>query len=95
MSRPIPPPKVWPDAVQESTSRRLWAAEMLTENLEVCRSILAGRPVLARQLDAAALRRALRGRPLPDPETYLAVTAEMLDAIAEGGPFNHLKGPQR
>lgn len=94
MTRPIPAPKVWPDAVEETASRRLWAAMMLTENLQVCRSILLGRPVLARQLDVEALRRALRGARLPDPETYLTVSVEMLDAVAEGGPFD-LKGPQR
>ena len=67
--------------------RRLWAAVMATSNLEVCRSIVAGRPVLARQLDAAALRRALRGRPLPHPERYITLDGDALDAVAEGGPF--------
>ena len=70
------------------TDRRLWAAVMLTlDQREVCCSILTGQPVLARQLDASALRRALRGRPLPRPETYMEVTADALDAVAEGGPF--------
>jgi hypothetical protein len=52
MSRPVPQPKVWPDAAEETASKRLWAAIMLTDDLEVCRSILLGRPVFARQLDA-------------------------------------------
>ena len=70
------------------TDRRLWAAVMLTlDQREVCCSILTGQPVLARQLDAGALRRALRGRPLPPPEAYLVVTADELDAISEGGTF--------
>ena len=55
------------------TDRRLWAAVMLTVDLGVCRSIVGGNRVLARQLDATALRRALRGRPLSRPETYLEV----------------------
>src|SRR4051794_27447703 len=48
-------------------TNRGWAAIMLARELEVCRSILDGRRVLARQLDVVALRRALRGSPLPDP----------------------------
>lgn len=87
MSRAIPEPKTWPDAQEVTASRRLWAAMMLTADLEVCRSILLGRPVLARQLDGAALRRALRGEPLPDPNSYFRVRPGHLDAVAEGGPF--------
>jgi hypothetical protein len=94
MSRPIPQPKVWPDAAEETASRRLWAAIMLTDDLEVCRSILLGRPVFARQLDAEALRRALRGEPLPAPDSYFRVRPGHLDAIAEGGPFD-LKASKR
>jgi hypothetical protein len=44
------------------TDRRLWAAVMLTASVDVCRSIVGGNRVLARQLDAEAFRRALRGR---------------------------------
>jgi len=87
MSRPIPEPKVWADATEIMQSRRLWAAMVLTSDLEVCRSILLGRPVLARQLDAAALRRALRGEPLPPPDPYFRVRPGHLDAVAEGGAF--------
>lgn len=67
--------------------RRIWAAMMLTPHLDVCRSILRGRPVLARRLERAALVRAYRGEPLPAPEAHIRITFEMLDAIVEGGPF--------
>jgi hypothetical protein len=75
-------------------SRRLWAASALTGDLDVCRSICEGHPVLARQLDATALRRALRGGAFPPPNNYVRVTGEMLDAVAEGGPFEP-KGRKR
>jgi hypothetical protein len=78
---------VWQDAAEVSASRRLWAAVMLTTDVEVCRSILLGRRVRACQLDAEALQRARRGEPFPPPSDYIAVTAEMFDAVAEGGPF--------
>ena len=94
MSAPLPAAKVWPDADEETTSRRLWAAVMLTADLAVCRSILAGRPVLAHKLDAGALWRARRGAPLPLPDTFVRVRSGHLDAIAEGGPFD-LKARQR
>lgn len=68
-------------------SRRLWAAMMLALDVDVCESILRGRPVLVRQLDPVALRRALRGEPLPDPDSYIRVRHGHLDAIAEGGAF--------
>lgn len=87
MSQPVPEPTVWTDADEERASRRLWAALMLTSDLEVCRSILLGRPVLAHQLDAQALRRARRGEPLPPPDEYFRVRPGHLDAVAEGGPF--------
>ncbi len=95
MSRPIPTPVQWTDAVEETATRRLWAAVILTTDVVVCRSILAGRPVLARQLDAEALRRALRGEPLPPRAHYFRVRPGHLDAVAEGGPFDHLKGRPR
>jgi hypothetical protein len=72
---------------EQRESRRLWAAVMLAVDVDVCESILLGRPVLVRQLDPVALRRALRGERLPDPETYFRVRAGHLDAVAEGGPF--------
>lgn len=87
MSRPLPDPVVWPDAEEERAARWLWAALMLAPDVHVCRSILLGRPVLVRQLDPVALRRALRGGALPDPGSYLRVRGGHLDAIAEGGPF--------
>jgi hypothetical protein len=95
VSLQIPEPAVWQDADEIRESRRLWAAIMLTRDLEVCRSLLAGRPVLARQLDAAALRRALRGEPLPDdPESYFRVRHGHLDAISEAGAFNLKASPK-
>jgi hypothetical protein len=69
------------------TSRRRWAAIMLAHDLYVAESIMAGRPVLVRRLDRVALQRAMRGEPLPEPHVWLHVEASMLDAIAEGGPF--------
>jgi hypothetical protein len=68
-------------------SRRVWAALMLARHGDVLDSILGGRPVLVRQLDPAALRRAFRGGPLPEADSYLRVIDEHLDATAEGGAF--------
>ena len=87
MSRPIPPARVWPDAADVTLWRRVWSAVMLTSDPEVCSSIMRGLPVLARRLDAEALRRALRGLPFPPPDEYIRVDADMLDALAEGGTF--------
>jgi hypothetical protein len=87
VSRPLPDPKVWTDADEERASRWLWAALMISGNLDVCRSILLGKPVRAGQLDAAALRRARRGEPVPPPDDYVRVRGGHLDAISEGGPF--------
>jgi hypothetical protein len=67
--------------------RRLWAVVTLTPDLAVARSILSGRPVLGRQLDAGALRRALRGELLPDSDEYIRIRPGHLDAVAEGGPL--------
>ncbi len=75
------------DELLQRRERRRWAAIMLALSREVCRSILLGRPVMARGLDAEALRRALRGGSLPPPDEYVVVTREMLDAVAEAGPF--------
>jgi hypothetical protein len=85
VSLPIPEPAIWADAEEITASRRLWAVLMLAGDLAVCRSILLGRPVLARQLDAEALRRALRGEQFPAPDSYFRVRAGHLDAVAEGG----------
>jgi hypothetical protein len=90
LSGPLADAVVWRDEAHETESRRLWAAVMLTADLRVCRSILEGRPVLARQLDGEALKRALRGEPLPDPDSYFRVRPGHLDAIAEGGAFTPL-----
>ena len=67
--------------------RRSWSLFMISHTPEVAESILAGRPVMARGLDAEALRRALRGGPLPDPDEFVVVTDEMLDALNEAGPI--------
>jgi hypothetical protein len=67
---------------------RLWAAMMLARKREVAVSILRGLPVRVGNLDPLVLNRALRGR--PHEETYITVTAEMLDAIAEAGPIERL-----
>ncbi len=88
MSAPIPDPKRLADPAEVTGARRLWAAVALTRDREVCRSILLGRPVLARQLDAEALRRARRGEPLPSAASYIRIRAGHLDAVAEAGPFN-------
>jgi hypothetical protein len=72
--------------------RRLWGVLMLAWTVEVAESILVGRPVMASGLDAEALRRALRGAPLPDPDQYVVVTDEMLDAINEAGPLRPASG---
>lgn len=95
MSLPILDPVVWADADEVRDSRRLWAVVMLTSDLEVCRSILVGRPVLARQLDAEALRRARRSEPLPPPDQYFRVRHGQLDAVAEGGPFELKESDRR
>jgi hypothetical protein len=95
MSRPIPEPVAWDEAARVE-GRRLWAAVMLTHDADVCASILRGRPVLARQLDAVALTRALRGERLPAPQSYFRVRPGHLDAVAEGGPFEPAaKGDRR
>jgi hypothetical protein len=87
VSAPIPAPIEWPDCTEETLWRRTWAATMLAGSVEIFFSIVNGRPVLARQLDAVALRRALRGRPLPPAGHYVTVSAAMLDAVNEGGPL--------
>jgi hypothetical protein len=87
LSRPIASPRKWPDVVEATLWRRVWAAVMLTRDDEVCLAILRGLPVIARQLDAEALRRALRGAPLPPADTYVRLDAEHLDAVAEAGPL--------
>jgi hypothetical protein len=75
--------------LERSRGRRLWAAFILSLDPDVCASVLRGRRVLASRLDGEALRRALRGGPLPDPASYILVTAEMLDALVEAGPVGN------
>jgi hypothetical protein len=50
--------------------------------------------VLAGNLTAEPLRRALRGRRLPRPQEFLRVSPEMLDAIAEAGPLKKGRSPK-
>jgi hypothetical protein len=92
VSHPVPEPTVWTHADEERASRALWAALMLTSDLQVCRSILLGRPVLACQLDVAALRRARRGEPLPPPDEYFRVRPGHLVAGAVGAPLPPARG---
>ena len=68
-------------------ANRGWAAMMLCPTLDLCRSVLAGRPVRAGNLDGVVLGRALRGAPLPDPNAYIVVSGEMLEAVSEAGPL--------
>ena len=73
---------------------RIWAAIALAADLDVCRSVLRGDAVLARRLDAVALRRALRGAELPPAGDFVAVTLEMLDAVAEAGALEPAEARQ-
>ena len=68
-------------------SGRLWAATQLALDVDAWRSVLVGRAVLASKLDYLILRRGLRGAALPAADSFVAVTVEMLDAIAEAGPI--------
>jgi hypothetical protein len=68
-------------------SRLEWAALMLARHVDVSKSILQGRPVPVYRLDAVVLRRALRGEPIPDPDSWFRVRIGHLDAIAEAGPL--------
>jgi hypothetical protein len=56
---------------------------MLAFDLDTCESILQRLPVVAANLDPVVLRHALRGRRLPNADSYMTVTEAMLDAIAE------------
>ena len=67
--------------------RRLWSVLMLARTVEVAESILAGRPVMARNLDPEALRRALRGTPSPPPDRFIRIRHGHLDALDECGPL--------
>lgn len=64
--------------------RRAWAAMVAATTVDTWASILRGRPVMARQVEPLALRRAYRGNvPLFE---YVTLDADALDAIAEAGP---------
>lgn len=80
-----------PDPAQIA-SRRLWAAVMLARYVETLDSILLGRPVPVHRLDTVVLRRALRGAPLPDPDSWFRVRPGHLDAIVEAGPLISMDG---
>lgn len=73
---------------ERASAGRLWAAIVLAPNLDVCRSVLLGRPVLASKLDYVILGRALRGAALPPADSFLAITDGMLNAVAEAGPVS-------
>ncbi len=93
-------PDAWEAAEREADrerieSGRVWGAVMLARSLDICRSVLRGQRVEARFLDAEALRRMLRGNSLPSASEFLLVTAEMLDAVAEAGPFEAKEAKRR
>jgi hypothetical protein len=67
-------------------SSRTWAAIALARDLDTCRSILHGRPVMAALLDGEILRRALRGQPLPPANEFIRIRSGHLDAVVEAGP---------
>jgi hypothetical protein len=75
------------DELERQRDRRVWAAMVLALDVDTCRSILRSRLVRAGNLDGFVLRRALRGGRVPHAESYLHVSADMLDAVAEAGPL--------
>jgi len=88
------------DTQKAAASRQIWAASMMTRNVEVFESIMNGDKVLVRQLEQVALRRALRGAALPPDDSYIEVSMRMLFAVNEGGAFDvaddgTLREPQR
>jgi hypothetical protein len=68
-------------------NRRAWAAILLALDVDTCGSVLSGRRVLAGNLDGLVFRRALRGGPLPRADSFVLITDEDLDAVAEAGPL--------
>lgn len=74
------------DLHAERESRRFWASMMLARDLRTLESIRKGLPVHRSRLDRKALVRAGRGAPLTSAE-WVVVTAAMLDAVDEAGPF--------
>jgi hypothetical protein len=81
--------------IEAARARRWWSAVMLASRRDVCRSILRGRPVRVDQLEAAPLRRALRGATPPVDTDYITVNDDMLDAVDEAGPFVVVKDGRR
>ena len=86
LAPPKAEPRFEPDPDQIA-SKRLWAAFMIALDVDTLVSILDGKPVPAWNLDATVLRRALRGGPLPDPDSWFRVRHGHLDAVAEAGPL--------
>jgi len=86
-----PRPQSPDDPYDPVVARRLWGGIMLTSDLNVCRSLLQGKRVPVKKLSAAPLRRCFRGDPSAlfqaQERGWIEVTNDMLDAIAEGGPF--------
>jgi hypothetical protein len=80
-------PRVLDAEAERVIGVRLWSALILSRSLEVAESILHGRPVMVRNLDPEALRRARRGMPAPAANTYIRIRHGHLDAIAECGPL--------
>ena len=82
---------------RDDAGRLQWAAMMLALDVDTCSSILRGLRVRAGNLDGFVLRRALRGGELPDPEYYVQITGEMLEAIDEAGSLlpSKTKGGRR
>ncbi len=79
----------------DDQGRRLWAAFMLARDVWTCESVVRGLPVIAANLDAEVLRRALRGEPLPPASEFVVVDHQRLDAIAEAGPLTRRKERRR
>lgn len=68
------------------TPDQAWAAIVLADTPDVCASVMRNRPVRVAQLDPFFLRRGLRGYEPADRDSYILVTLDILDAIAEAGP---------
>lgn len=81
--------------MREPTPNQIWAAITLCRTPDVCRSVLAGFPVLVDHLDRRRLYHAVRGAPQPPPGQYRIITGGMLDAINEAGPLEEPKPRRR
>jgi hypothetical protein len=69
--------------LERTASVRVWAAIVLVFDRETCVSILRRLPVRAGNLDPVALGFGRRGRRLPSANSFVPMTDELLDAIAE------------